>query len=76
VDMAMHLEGDLDLIDVVERARRQAALAGELLAGPSGRISDSVDPDARTALARWAATGGYRRALDAVLADDPDLADQ
>ena len=76
VGMAPHLQPDLDLMEVVERARRQAERSGELLATPSGRPSDSIDPEARAALARWAAGGGYERALDAVIAFDPDLADQ
>lgn len=74
--MAKHLERDLDLMEVVERARRQAERSGELLATPSGRPSDAIDPAARAALAHWAATGGYEHAVDAVIADDPDLADQ
>jgi len=74
--MAMHLQRDLDLMEVVKRARRQAERSGELLALPSGRPSDSIDPEARAALARWAAGGGYERALEAVIAADPDLADQ
>lgn len=76
VVMATHLQRDVDLMEVVERARRQAERSGELLATPSGRISDSIDPEARRALARWAAAGGYERALVAVTSDDPDLADQ
>lgn len=74
--MAAHLQRDLDLEEVVERARGQAERTGELLAAPSGRISGTMDPDARAALARWEASGAHKHALDAVMADDPDLADQ
>ena len=74
--MATHTRRELDLLEVVKRARRQAERSGELLATPSGRPSDSIDPEARAALARWAAGGGYERALDVVIAADPDLADQ
>lgn len=73
--MATDLRPDLDLVDVVTRARRQAEVSGELRATPPGRLSDTVDSEVRAALARWATTG-YQRALDAVVADDPDLADQ
>ena len=58
-------------MEVVERAQREAELSGGLLAMPSGRVFGSIDPDARAALARWAATGGYAHALEASVSRRP-----
>jgi hypothetical protein len=74
--MATGLHSDPELVAAVDRARREAQRAGELRSSPPGRLDDFVDPEARAALARWVASGGYERALAEVVADDPDLADQ
>jgi len=57
----------------VERARRQAMDAGELLT-PAPYVAPDLDPAVRAALLDWKASGDYERAVAAIAAEDPDLA--
>lgn len=65
-----------ELSEVVERARRAAREAGELLDPPTEPPRSHLSPEVRAALANWKASGDFDRALAEVIADDPDLADQ
>jgi hypothetical protein len=60
---------------VVARARGVAEASGELYPGTAG-FESPLSPAARAVIASWIADGGYRAAVMAVAAEDPELADQ
>lgn len=74
--MANRLTMSPELSEVVERARRAAREAGELLDPPTEPPQSHLSPEVRAALADWKASGDFDRALAQVIADDPDLTDQ
>ena len=74
--MANRLTMSPELSDVVERARRAAREAGELLEPPPEPPRSHLSPEVRAVLADWKASGDFDRALAEVVADDPELADQ
>lgn len=63
-----------ELRDAIERARRQARAAGELLEPPTQAPRSPLSAPVRAVLSDWKASGDFDRALAAVVADDPDLA--
>lgn len=67
---------DPELRRTVERARVLARERGELLNGPSGMAGVDLSPGARAALTDWVRSGDYERAVQAILAGDPDIATQ
>lgn len=74
--MATDLRSDPDLVAIVAQAQAEAERSGDLRTLPPGRINLASDVAASSALARWGQSGGYRSAVAAVAAADPDLADQ
>ncbi len=71
---SLHL--DPDLAQVVARARHRAEAAGELDVAPISEFRSPLSTAARQVLAEWLASGEYRRAVRAVIAEDPELADE
>jgi hypothetical protein len=65
-----------ELRRTVEQARVLARQRGELLDGPSGVAGVDLSPAARAALTDWVTSGDYERAVQAIVADDPDIATQ
>jgi len=63
-----------ELRDAIDRARRQARVAGELLDSPTEAPRSPLSALARAALADWKASGDFERTVAVVAADDPDLA--
>lgn len=74
--MSHRLTMSPELRDVVERARRAARDAGELLDPPSAPYRSPLSPEVQVVLREWRDSGEFDRALAEVIADDPDLADQ
>lgn len=74
--MATQVKLDPELQSVVERARQQARVRGELRDAPWNSTSDTLSPAARAVLADWVASGDYDRAVAEIVADDPNLATQ
>jgi hypothetical protein len=64
-----------ELGEVVARARRRAASAGELQARP-GPYRSPVPPEAADAVLELLRDGTYAAAVARVVAEDPDLADE
>lgn len=74
--MATRLELDPELQAVVQRARDLAREHGELLDGPGAPPSQGLSEAVRAAVADWADSGDYDRAVAELVADDPDLQTQ
>ncbi len=67
---------DPELAKVVERARRSAAAAGELIAPRVGPLASPLPPEAQRVLREWLDDGGYDAAIAEIVAEDPELANQ
>jgi len=65
-----------ELGKVVERARRQAAAAGELRPPRPGPYRSPVPPKAADAVLELLRDGTYAAAVARVVSEDPDLADE
>jgi hypothetical protein len=59
-----------ELREAVERARRGAREAAELLDPPTGPFRSPLPREVRAALREWRDSGGFDRALAEVTADD------
>jgi hypothetical protein len=62
------------LRDIVERARLEAAAAGELLDGAGSSFESEMPVEARPLILQWLRDGGYAAAVAQVVAQDPSLA--
>ena len=74
--MATKLRLDPELAEVVERARRRAATAGELTPPRVGSFKSPLPPEAERILREWLDDGGYDAAVAEIAAADPELANQ
>lgn len=63
------------LAEVVREVRERAKATGELDV-PTGPRSAGLSPEGREAVARWIRDGGYEEAVAAVIAEDPELANE
>jgi hypothetical protein len=67
---------DPELEAVVERVRVRLAARGELRPPRTGGFTSALPVDAQEIVRHWLDDGGYRRALEVVALEDPDLANQ
>jgi hypothetical protein len=74
--VAIRLEVESDLSDVVERTRQQLHEAGEDRAAVAGVYDPGLAPAASDAILGLLRDGTYHRAAARIAAVDPDLADQ
>lgn len=74
--MANRLTMSPELSEAVERARKGAREAGELLDPPTEPFRSPLSPEVQAVLREWRDSGEFDRALAEVIADDPELADQ
>jgi len=74
--MANRLTMSPELSEAVERARKGAREAGELLDPPTEPFRSPLSPEVQEVLREWRDSGDFDRALAEVIADDPDLATQ
>ncbi len=74
--MATQARLDPELERIIDDARSRARERGELLTAPTGMVSGGLSDAARAALVDWVSSGDYGRAVEAITADDPDLATQ
>lgn len=74
--MASRLTKSPELSEAVERARKGAREAGELLDQPTEPFRSPLSPEVQAVLREWRDSGEFDRALAEVIADDPELADQ
>lgn len=74
--MANRLSMSPELSEAIDRARRGAREASELIDPPTEPFRSPLSPEVQAALREWRDSGDFDRALAEVIADDPDLADQ
>jgi hypothetical protein len=72
--MASRLRMSPELSEAVERARKGAREAGELLDPPTEPFRSHLSPEVQAVVREWRDSGDFDRALAEVIADDPDLA--
>ena len=65
-----------ELREIVERARRAAEEAGELLPPGVGPLRCTIPVEAREAIIELLRDGTYAAAVARIAAEDPDLADE
>ena len=68
----VHLDPPLQ--EAIDRAREELTAAGQLQPKP-GPYKSPLGEKERAAVARMLSDGTYRRLADAVVAEDPELAD-
>jgi hypothetical protein len=74
--MANRLTMSPELREAVERARKGAHEARELLDPPTEPFRSPLSPEVQAVLREWRDSGDFEQALAEVIADDPDLATQ
>lgn len=62
-----------ELSEAVDRARKGAREAGELLDPPTEPFRSHLSPEVQAVLREWRDSGEFDRAIAEVVADDPDL---
>jgi hypothetical protein len=73
--VATNLRLDPELAAVVERARKRAAAAGELTPA-RGELGPTLRPEVGELILQLLRDGTYAKAVERIVAEDPELADQ
>jgi len=62
-----------ELSELVERARKGAREAGELLDRPTEPFHSHLAPEVQAVFREWRDSGEFHRVIAEVIADDPEL---